>query len=152
MTTTIVSPAFKILFNQACAHQQQGDIERAIFLCQSILAEKPDHLDALNLLATLAFQRKSFGVCIEACDAAIKIDSSNPKFHTTKASAQQNLNRNDAALASYDCALAIAPDIADTWFSRGLLLQSMNRNSDALFSYNRTLVLWPSNPILPECI
>ena len=141
-----VSPpglVLSILLAEARAQQQIGNTERALFLCQAILAEKPNHLGALDLTGTLALHRKSYSLCIDVCDQAIKIASKDPALFVKKASALQNLQRHDAALASYDCALDIDPNAMDTWFSRGLLLQSMGRNGEALRSYDRTLAIKP---------
>lgn len=135
--------ALSVLLTEGRAHHQKGEIERALFLCQVILAEKPDHLGALDLLGTLALHRKSYVLCVDSCDKAIRMSSRDPTLFVKKASALQSLQRYDAALASYDCALAIQPNAMDTWFSRGLLLQSMDRNADALISYDHTLAIKP---------
>jgi tetratricopeptide (TPR) repeat protein len=50
------------------------------------------------------------------------------------------------ALASYDCALALAPHIAELHFNRGMALYALRRNDEALASYDRALALAPNDP------
>jgi len=141
--THVPNLALNVLFSEARRHHQKGELERAAFFCQAILAEKAEHLDALDLLGTLASQGKNYALCIDSCDRAIRINPKNPALFIRKAFAHQGLQQHDAALSCFDCALTIQPDAMDTWFSRGLLLQNMGRHADALRSYDRTLAIQP---------
>ena len=55
------------------------------------------------------------------------------------------LGRYEEALASYDQALAVTPDHADTWIHRGCALYSLDRYEEALASFDRVLALTPDH-------
>lgn len=57
----------------------------------------------------------------------------------------QQLNRLDAALASYDRAIALRPGYANAHFNRGSLLKRMNRPEDALAAYDQAIALQPDH-------
>jgi tetratricopeptide (TPR) repeat protein len=58
----------------------------------------------------------------------------------------QGLKRFEAALASYDRALAIKPGYAEALVNRGNALQQLDRHQDAMASYDATLVVNPKDP------
>jgi Tfp pilus assembly protein PilF len=56
---------------------------------------------------------------------------------------QSRLGKDDAALASYDCALALQPGHAMAHFNRGNILHKLERHEEAIASYDRAIVLRP---------
>jgi tetratricopeptide (TPR) repeat protein len=53
--------------------------------------------------------------------------------------------RLDAALASYDRALAVRPDHAEALYNRGVTLQELKRFEEALASYDRAIAVRPDH-------
>ncbi len=53
------------------------------------------------------------------------------------------LNRHDEAMAAYDEALTLRPDLADAQLGRGHTLFSLNRHDEALAAYDKALALKP---------
>lgn len=128
---------------QARALQEKGDVEGGMILCREIVAEKPDNAEALELLGTLALQRKNHALAIDSLTKAIKLNPNNSTLHAKMGSTFLSLSRYNDALASFDRALVITPESVKTWFERGLVLQKINRNEEALFSYDRAVTLKP---------
>ncbi len=56
---------------------------------------------------------------------------------------QHSLDRFDEALASYDAALTLDPDLAGAWNNRGVVLHMLRRFDDAVASYRKALALQP---------
>ena len=56
---------------------------------------------------------------------------------------QSRLGKNDAALASYDRAIALRLDLAVAHYNRGATLQELKRYDEALASYDRALAARP---------
>ena len=48
------------------------------------------------------------------------------------------------AVASYDKAIAINPNDANTWYNRGIALNNLGRYSDAVDSYDRAIAIDPN--------
>jgi tetratricopeptide (TPR) repeat protein len=57
--------------------------------------------------------------------------------------ALRDLNRPAEALASYEKALALAPDCAGAWFNRGSALRDLQHHAEALASYDTALRIKP---------
>ena len=53
------------------------------------------------------------------------------------------LGRSAEAVASYDRALASAPDSAEAWYGRGMTLLAIGRPQDAIASFDRVLAVQP---------
>src|SRR5579863_6953499 len=55
----------------------------------------------------------------------------------------QDLARYDEALASYDRALSVKPDLAEALNNRGLVLIALTRYDEAIDSYNKAIEARP---------
>jgi Flp pilus assembly protein TadD len=55
------------------------------------------------------------------------------------------LGRNEEAIASYDRAVAIKPDLHEAWNNRGSALFNLGRNEEAIASYDRALQIKPDD-------
>ena len=59
--------------------------------------------------------------------------------------ALSDLGRNEEAIASYDKALAINPDLHEAWYSRGYALYALRRKEEAIASYEKALAIKPDD-------
>ena len=59
--------------------------------------------------------------------------------------ALHKLKRFDDALASYDRAIALAPDYAEAYANRGVTLEELKRFDEAVASYDRAIALRPDD-------
>ncbi len=55
-------------------------------------------------------------------------------------------NRYEDAIAAYNLALQIQPDLADTWNNRGVVLTRMQRYPEAIASYEQATTIRPQYP------
>ncbi|MEG4939684.1 tetratricopeptide repeat protein [Microcoleus sp. F4-D5] len=55
-------------------------------------------------------------------------------------------NRYEDAIAAYNLALQIQPDLADTWNNRGVVLTRMQRYPEAIASYEQATTIRPNYP------
>jgi FkbM family methyltransferase len=127
----------------ALALHKQGEWDGAEALYKEILQSQPRHFDALQLLATIAAQRKHSADALQLFEQALAIDPEHASSHNNRGNALLDLKRHDEALASYDRALAIAPDHADALHNRGSLLLELRRHEDALQAFDRELAVTP---------
>jgi tetratricopeptide (TPR) repeat protein len=54
------------------------------------------------------------------------------------------LGRNAEAIASYDRALAAAPDSVDAWYGRGMTLLAIGRRQEAIVNFDRVIMARPN--------
>ena len=57
----------------------------------------------------------------------------------------QELGRTEEALASYDKAISLNPNSAETYSNRGVVLQELGRTEEALASYDKAISLYSNN-------
>ena len=129
--------------NAALAMHQQGRLDQAAALYKEILRSQPRHFDALQLLATLAGQRRNSAAAVELFDQALSINPHHAGSLYNRGVALQDLKRPAEALESCDRALTIKPDYPEALFIRGLALRDLDRLDEALQSYDRALTVKP---------
>lgn len=125
----------------AVAAHQQGRFAEAERLYRALIAGRPDHFDALFLLATLEIQNQRLDSALGLIDRAIAANRAATPAHMTRGDILLRLARWPEALASYDAALALAPDFAEAWNNRGVALRNMERLDASLESYDRALAI-----------
>jgi tetratricopeptide (TPR) repeat protein len=76
-----------------------------------ILKVQPNHVDSLHLLGVIYYQRGNYAAAVRQSDLSLKVNSKNAYALYNRGLALQGLKRLDKALASYDKALALKPDM-----------------------------------------
>lgn len=116
---------------QALALHRQGNLLAAEAIYADILRVQPTQFDALYLSGLAALQAKRPE---RAADLLSKAARANPKVAAVQVdlgAALFMLKRFDAAVASFDKALALQPDNADARNNRVLALRELIRATDA---------------------
>ncbi|RKP55693.1 tetratricopeptide repeat protein [Pararobbsia silviterrae] len=131
------------LFQQAVALHQNGALDEAEASYRDVLALRPKHFDATQLLGTLALQSGRIEEGMTWLTRAVSIDGRHPAIQSNLAFALNALGRHAEALAHADKALALAADFADAHNNRGNALAGLNRPADALASFERAIALQP---------
>ncbi len=131
------------MLQQALAFHQTGQFEQARALYDDILKIDPPHFNALHLLGVLAHQTDNHIKAVELIGKAIDIFPNNPAFYLNLGSALQALKQLDAAIESYDKALALKNDYANAHFNRGVALQGLGQLKAAVASYDHAIAAKP---------
>lgn len=129
----------------AIALHGSGQLDQAELTYKQILQSQPQHFDALQLLATLAAQRKNSAAAIELFDRALKVNPKHFPSLNNRGVALQDLKRFAEALESFDRAIALKPDYADALNNRGNALRSLGKLDEAVASYDVAIGLQPNN-------
>jgi predicted O-linked N-acetylglucosamine transferase (SPINDLY family) len=140
----MTSMPFRELYDQAMTLHQRGRLAEAEGLYRQLLSADPQAFAPRHMLGILLAQQDRLAEAQEMIGIAVE---SNPRHAGALVNYGNVLNllgRFQDALASYDRALAIAPD-AETWNNRGNALQSLNRRIEALASFEKALALEPGN-------
>jgi len=128
-------------FTQALTLHLQGELDHAAALYQDILQSEPQHFDALQLLASIAGQRKDSLAALALFDQALAVKPDHAETLNNHGNVLRDLKRLDEALKSYDRALDIKPNYTDALTNRGNVLQDLKRYSEALMDYDRALAI-----------
>jgi len=130
--------------HQGLAFHQQGQVEKAKEVYESILKIQPDNFDALQLLASLLQMVGNNLMAIALFDQAIKLKKTYAPVFSNRGNALKELKRFDEALLSYDQAIALKPDFTEAFTNRGATLHALQRFDEAVRSYDQALALTPN--------
>ncbi len=138
-----VKQAHTVQLQSAIALHQQGHLAEAEALYQAILQVQPQHVDALQLLATLAAQQQRHVKAVELFNQVLDINPFHAVAYSNRGYALRELKRYEEAVASYNKALVLKPDYADAYYNRGITLAELMRYEEASLSYDKAIALRP---------
>jgi predicted O-linked N-acetylglucosamine transferase (SPINDLY family) len=118
---------------------QAGDLEAAGGIYARVLERQPDHLDALQLLGTLALQTGDAEKSAELLARALQQAPDDGHIAANLAGALLKLERNAEALAAARTASRTAPGHAGAWNNLGTALRRMGENEEALAAFETAL-------------
>lgn len=129
--------------DQALAHHQAGRLEEAEALYREILAQQPDHADALHLLGVMALQSGQPKEAVALIERAIDIDGQVADYHNNLGEALRAQDKLEAAMRAYEKALALRPDFAAAYNNLGNTLEIQGQLTEAIEAYQGALALQP---------
>src|SRR5271165_592456 len=138
-----MSPAMAQLsarLNAAIGFHQRGQLAQAQAIYEEILREQPRHFDALHLLGMIAGQAGNFQEAVQLIDRALRVDPTNAAAYSNRGIALKGLKRWDAALASFDQAIALKADHV-SYSNRGNVQRELRQFAAALASYEQALAI-----------
>jgi tetratricopeptide (TPR) repeat protein len=127
----------------AIHYHQQGRLDQAARIYQSILVRQADHADALHLLGVAAFQQGQPERAVELIGRAIAVNPSVAAFHANLAEAYRALGRLDQAVGCCQLALRLQPDYAEAANNLGLALLAQGNAGAAAEQLRTALRLRP---------
>lgn len=127
----------------AFIYLQQGRLDDAEKVYQTILQRQPDNADALHFFGVLQAQRHNLVEAAGLIDRALALDPGNAIAHANRGNVFRMQGRNEDALASYGRALALDPGNMEARINRGDVLLDLGRHEAALADYDSVLVLSP---------
>ena len=133
------------LFETARQQHKQDSLEEAAQTYRRVLAEKPNHTDAMQLLGLLEHQDGRPEQGLELIEKAIAIGPVKPSYLNHRGNVLRGLERLDDAQAAYREALERNPRYVGAWYNLGGVLEAQNHDDEALSCYQRTLELQPEH-------
>lgn len=131
------------LLAKAVESHQTGDLELAQAAYAQILAEVPNHFDALHLLGVLRHQQGRNEEARTLIMSAISTNPSSVDALCNLGIVLQEQRRYAEAVAVYDRALAVDPRLPEALNNRGTALRGLNRPAAAIMSFDRALAIQP---------
>ena len=128
---------------QAVELHQAGNLELAQAIYSKILAENPDHFDALHLLGVLHHQQGDHDEARTLITSAIAVNPHSVDALCNLGIVLQDLDRNAEALDIYDRAIAVDNRIPEAHNNRGTALRALDRPAAAIMSFDRAIAISP---------
>jgi predicted O-linked N-acetylglucosamine transferase (SPINDLY family) len=129
--------------HQALELHHQGRITEAEPLYAAVLAARPDHFDALQMLGVIKLARGDLAAALRLVSAAMQLRPKSPQVLLNLGLVLNALNRPQEALASFDEALKHKGRFAEALNNRGGILVSLGRSAEALDNFKRAVAIKP---------
>ncbi|MGI9233480.1 MAG: tetratricopeptide repeat-containing sulfotransferase family protein [Woeseiaceae bacterium] len=129
------------------AHHQSGRLKDAENIYRSVLAEHPQHPDALHLLGVIALQTGNYQDAAKLIEHAIEAKPDEAEFYNMSGETYRALHQYDVAIARYEKALALRPDFAGAHNNLGNTFVEMRRFEDAVACYQKSIAIDPGFPM-----
>jgi tetratricopeptide (TPR) repeat protein len=126
----------------AMRDHQAGRLDAAEAVYRGILAQAPDHAEAMRLLGLVANQRGQHQQAHELILRSMALGPT-PMHHQNLGMVLTNLKRIDEAMASYRRAIELDPTLIDGHLNLGNLLRMAGRLDEAIACYRRVLEISP---------
>ncbi len=124
------------------AHEQ-GRLTEAEALYAEILAVRPDHFDALQMMGVLKLARGQPAEALRLVSAAMAMRKPSPQILLNHGMILHALERSEEALASFDAALKQKSKFAEAHNNRGAVLAALGRDEEALGCFKKAIALKP---------
>ncbi len=116
---------------QAIEAHRNGDIGHAEPVYRRVLAEDPDHAEALHMMGVVHLQREKAAEAEQEVRRAISVNGNNAIYFNTLGNVLSFQNRLSEALGAFESALERDPDCTNAAYNKGTVLLSMGRYRDA---------------------
>jgi protein O-GlcNAc transferase len=139
-----IKPApFKVpqVFAQGLELHKQGRLVEAERLYSEVLAHRPDHFDALQMLSVIKLARGEPAEALRLISEAMRLRKASPQILVNHGMILHALERSEEALACFDAALKQKSKFAEAHNNRGAVLATLGRHEEALACFHKALAL-----------
>lgn len=130
-------------FERALELHHKGRFAEAEGHYAAVLAARPDHFDALQMLGVVKLARGDSAAALKLTSAAMTARPNSPQALLNYGLVLNALDRHDEALATFDKALKHKGKFAEAHNNRGSVLTTLGRLDEAIESYRRALAAKP---------
>ena len=128
-------------FAQALQFHERGQLAQAEPLYAQVLAARPDHADALQMMALVKLARGQAAEALNLVSTAMRVRTPSPKMLLNHGLILNTLERREEALESFDRALKLKSKFAEAHNNRGAVLAALGRTDEALDAYRKAVLL-----------
>ena len=129
--------------HRALELHHQGRLAEAEPLYAAVLAARPDHFDALQMLGVIKLARGELATALSLISTAMQARPKSPQVLLNHGLVLNAMKRHEEALASFDQALKHKGRFAEALNNRGSVLVELGRSDEALDNFKRALAIKP---------
>ena len=131
-------------FAQALQFHERGQLAQAEPLYAQVLAARPDHFDALQMMALIKLAKGQAVEALNLVSTAMRLREPSPKVLLNHGMILNALERREEALESFDRAIKLKSKYAEAHNNRGAVLTALRRHDEALDAYRKAILLKPN--------
>lgn len=137
------SAAIALAIDQAKSLHQQGQLQQAQQVYESVLQSQPRQPDALHFLGVIAYQLKQFDVAEDLMKQSIAEDSSNAFYFSNLGMLYKDRGAVELAISCYRNAIQLKPDYPEAHLNLGVLLMELQHYVEAQHCFGQSLSFRP---------
>jgi predicted O-linked N-acetylglucosamine transferase (SPINDLY family) len=130
-------------FAQALKLHEQGRLAEAERLYAAVLAVRPEHVDALQMLGLVKLAAGQPAEALRLVSVAMGARKPSPQILLNHGLILEALKRHQEAVDSFDQALKLKSKYAEAHNNRGAALNSLGRDQEALESCRKAIAIKP---------
>ncbi len=130
----------------ASQHFQAGRLTAAEQICQQILQELPEHVDAVHLLGLIAHKSDRNDVAAKLITRAIELNGTVPEYHYNLGNVFRAQGK-PKAVSCYERALSLNSGFVAAHINLGIAHTDQRNPQAAVASFARALQLEPENAL-----
>jgi predicted O-linked N-acetylglucosamine transferase (SPINDLY family) len=130
-------------FAQALKLHEQGRLAEAEPLYAAVLAVRPDHFDALQMMGLVKLAAGQPAEALRLVSAAMGARKPSPQVLLNHGLILEALKRYPEAIESFDQAIKLKSKYAEAHNNRGATLTSLGRDEEALESCRKAIAIKP---------
>jgi tetratricopeptide (TPR) repeat protein len=131
-------------FHEALSALNNRDLAAAERLFRTVLAARPDHVAALNLLTTVLMATERFEQAEGFIARAVTLEQNSDVSFYNYGLILKHLKKPEQALEQFTKALRLNAKVADTWNNRGTVFNDLKRYDEAISDFDHALSLNPA--------
>jgi len=128
----------------AFQHYTAGQLQSAQILCEQVLQQQSNQLDALHLLGVIAAHRQQYETAIALFQKAISINNAVPEFYESLGTVFKKQGQFIQALNCLQQAIVLNPNHAQTYHQLGEIFAHLGKLVAATTCYQRAIQLNPN--------
>jgi tetratricopeptide (TPR) repeat protein len=128
-------------FNSALQHHQAGRLQEAERLYRKVVAQRPNHADALHMLGVLSAQTGRLDAAIELIRKAISLNHNLPQAHNNLGNALRDVGRIDESIAACRQAIVLKPIFPEAFNNLGNALKDEGQLDESIDAYRQAVGL-----------
>ncbi|MCC5896843.1 MAG: glycosyltransferase family protein [Phormidium sp. BM_Day4_Bin.17] len=130
-------------FETALGCYEAREYDRAIAICETLLAQQPQRLDVLNLLGGIAFKRQEWSRAIAYYQTLLRHHPRCATGYANLGRTWQQIERLEEAQLAYRQALVLHHEASQWWFNLGYIYWDLGQLDEAIACFETVLGLVP---------
>ncbi len=128
----------------ALRHHQAGRLAEAEEIYRQVLAQQPDHPDAIYGLGMIALQVGHHDMAVDLIRRAISLKPDHAEAHFNLGNLLNDRGQHDEAIAAYRQAIALRPNYAEAHGNLGNVLRAKGRLDEAIAAFRQAIAFKPN--------
>jgi tetratricopeptide (TPR) repeat protein len=128
----------------AVQHHEAGQLREAEHLYRSVLAQVPNHPDAMHLLGLIARRVGQADAAIDLIRRAIEINPHSPAYYGNLGLLLIDQKKLDEAVVALNRAIELAPAYPQAHNNLGVALRDLGKLEESVAAFQRAIALQPN--------